>query len=327
MNARPAPILSAKELCVDFGARRALNAVSFDIARGEVLGLLGPNGAGKTTLIKSICGQILPSSGTIELIGKTVRRGADMRQSIGLVPQDIGLYGHLTARENLGIFARFMGLSRTRRSTAIDAALERVGLSGRGADLISTLSGGMKRRINFAAAILHDPALLILDEPTAGVDASSQDAIYALIRSLTDNGMAVLLVTHDLEHVAQICERILMLSHGKIYGLATPKELIKQHFGAHSQSFHLTLAMPPNVHSAALLAEGFTAKGQAPELALHWQKRSQSPSPKDSVPWLSAKLEAQLDIEEISLKRPSLSDLIHTLETKPIRPDSQERRT
>ncbi len=315
----PPAVLTANNLCVNFGSRRALKDISFHIEPSEVLGLLGPNGAGKTTLVKSICGQILPSSGNIELAGKTVRRGDDLRKSIGLVPQDIGLYAHLSARENLDIFARLMGLPRAGRRAAINMALDRVGLTLREADLISTLSGGMKRRINFAAAILHNPALLILDEPTAGVDAPARDAIYALINELTQSGMAVLLVTHDLEQAAQLCRRILMLCAGETYGIAPPKELIKQAFGGQSQSLRLTLTTPPNTHSAALLAEGFIPQNEPPELALRWEKHVH----KDLISALNALpsgLEEKLDIDEISIKKPGLAELIYKLETEQVKP-------
>ncbi|MFN0192549.1 MAG: ABC transporter ATP-binding protein, partial [Aestuariivirga sp.] len=175
-----------------------MRGLSLEVAAGQIYGLLGPNGAGKTTLIRSICGRVTPYDGSIAIAGKPNAQRSALRR-IGLVPQEIALYHYLTIRENLSVFGRLSGLSRAETQHAIDWVVEAAGLAQRVDERVEILSGGWRRRVNIAAAILHHPALLILDEPTVGVDVEAREGLHELITELSRTGMGVLLTTHDME--------------------------------------------------------------------------------------------------------------------------------
>lgn len=295
-------IVNVRDLSVHYGAAQVLHDLTFDIAAGEVTGLLGPNGAGKTTLVKTLCGKIKPSAGAITLCGHAVKQGSENRKAIGFVPQDIGLYPHLTARENLDVFARMLGIAAKARKAAVDKALETVGLTHRHNHAVGHLSGGMKRRINYAAAILHDPKLLILDEPTAGVDIPNRDAVHQVTKALTARGMAVLLITHELEQAEMICDRVLMLVGGKMYGFDTPKGLLGRHYGDQCECL------------VTLEANGdLSAHGFAPtEMAHVWRKTVDASAGMDDL--RAALSKGGHDVREITLRRPGLPALMHAIE-------------
>lgn len=300
------PILIAEKLTVTYGAMYALDGLSFDLRPGEILGLLGPNGAGKTTLIKTLCGQITPSSGTLIAGGMPVRKGAENRKLIGLVPQDIGLYPHLTARENLSVFASMLGVPATQRVSAVGNALHMVGLEHRASDIISGFSGGMKRRINYAAAILHDPAILILDEPTAGVDIPARDAIHHAAKTLARQGMAVILVTHELEQAELLCDRILMLVSGRKFGFDTPEALIAGSFGDKRECL---ITLPAGAQTAALPALGFSVT----EMQNVWHANLSGSASAQEI--LLKTLETEgITPKEIIMRKPGLTQLMHAVE-------------
>ena len=190
--------LSVSELSVHYGDYQALKTLELDIEAGELIGIIGPNGAGKTSFIKALCGRV-HYDGHVQIGDERLKRGHNRQKLLGLVPQDIGLYGHMSGRENLTAFAKIMGLSRQEREDAIEKAIEAVDMGDKADELVSALSGGMKRRINVAAAIMHDPKVIIFDEPTAGVDVPARDTVHRLARTLAEKGMAVLLVTHELD--------------------------------------------------------------------------------------------------------------------------------
>ncbi len=210
-------MLEAKSLYKRFGELVAVDGVSLTVGKGESLGLLGPNGAGKTTTISMLTGLIAPDRGQVLLDGQEVRSDTDARkQKLGLVPQELALYEELSAQENLRFFGALYGLNGATLSRAIDAALELVKLADRRKDPVKDFSGGMKRRINLAAALLHNPQLIILDEPTVGVDPQSRNAIFENIEALKANGCAILYTTHYMEEAERLCDRIVIVDQGKV---------------------------------------------------------------------------------------------------------------
>jgi ABC-2 type transport system ATP-binding protein len=209
-----------------FGARTAVDGVGFTIAAGEVYGLLGPNGVGKTTSISMIAGILARDGGEITIDGIDIDEGPRARALIGIVPQTITLYLDLTARENLDFWGRMYDLSGNVLRDAVDAALKVVGLIPRADDISGTFSGGMQRRLNLACGILHRPKLLILDEPTVGVDPQSRSAIFDLVERLRDQGTAVLYTTHYMEEAERLCARIGIIDSGKLIAEGTRAQLV-----------------------------------------------------------------------------------------------------
>ncbi len=224
------PVLEICGLQKSFGSLRALQGVSFSLADGERLAFLGPNGAGKTTLIRCLSGRTRPESGAIRLLGQPIEQSG-VRESIGLVPQEIALYGDLTTRENLKVFAKFHGLRRSQVRQQVDWALQWTGLADRADDLVGGFSGGMKRRVNLACGVMHSPRVLLLDEPTVGVDPQSRQRIFKMLDELNRGGTSILLTTHHLDEAQQRSDRIVILDHGKVVAEGTIDELVEQSVG------------------------------------------------------------------------------------------------
>lgn len=215
-----------------FGSVDALRGLSLDVPRATVFGLLGPNGAGKTTTISIAVGLLRPDSGAVNLDGAGSPVDPSVRRRIGVAPQAIALYDELTAAENLDFFATLYGLDRALRRTRTDHLLARVGLTDRARERVKDYSGGMKRRLNLAAALIHDPPLVLLDEPTAGVDPQSRNAILDIVRSLRDEGRTVLYTTHYMEEAQRICDLVAIVDHGRVLAQGTVDELIASRGGA-----------------------------------------------------------------------------------------------
>lgn len=210
-----------------FGDRVAVDDLGFEVRAGETYGLLGPNGSGKTTTISMIAGVLLPDSGTIEVAGETVTPTANKaKAAIGLVPQEIALHEDLSARANLTFFGRLQGLGGRELGQRIDETLEIVGLRDRSDDPVADYSGGMKRRANIAAGMLHRPRLLILDEPTVGVDPQSRNQILDAIEELGGQGLAVIYTTHYMEEAERLCDRIGILDGGRQIAEGTQDALV-----------------------------------------------------------------------------------------------------
>jgi ABC-2 type transport system ATP-binding protein len=229
-GAEPSEALRVGDLVKRFGATTALDHAGLELHRGERLALLGPNGAGKTTLVRCICGRAAPDSGAIEMLGRRLPPSGD-RHELGFVPQEIALYPDLTARENLEAFGRFHGLRGHELSTAVDWALEWTGLADRARSLTKTFSSGMKRRVNIACGVLHRPMVLLLDEPTVGVDPQSRERIFAMLDELWSGGTSILLTTHQLEEAEHQCDRIVIIDHGRVIAQGTLAELIAETIG------------------------------------------------------------------------------------------------
>jgi len=220
--------ISVDRLVVDRAGRRILDGVAFEVASGEIVGLLGPNGAGKTTTLAVLATLVRPSAGEVRIAGNDVRRQTKaVRRSIGRVPQEIALYPTLTARENLLFFARLTGLRAAAARRAVDEALERVELTQRGDDPVSQYSGGMQRRLNLACGLLGSPPVLLLDEPTVGVDPQSLERIVAAIRAHAAESAALLYSTHHMEEAELLCDRVVLLDEGRVIATGRPRELVR----------------------------------------------------------------------------------------------------
>lgn len=221
------PLVSCVGLTKRFGRTLAVDDVSFQIAPGEAYGLLGPNGAGKTTTISILCGLLAADAGQVTLAGATLADAPmAVKARIGYVPQEVALYHDLTAVENLSFFGRLYGLRGRELVARVDEVLELVDLSDRARDRIDTFSGGMKRRINIATGLLHRPRLLVLDEPTVGVDPQSRNAILERIGELNREGMALLYTSHYMDEVERLCDRIGIMDGGRMIAKGTRRELV-----------------------------------------------------------------------------------------------------
>jgi ABC-2 type transport system ATP-binding protein len=217
-----------KGVCKKFGELRAVDNVSLEVAEGEIFGLLGPNGAGKSTLISMLSTLLLPDSGEIAINGNSLRhKPREIKKLLGLVPQEIALYSTLTAGENLMFWGRMYGLGGSGLKQRVEEALEIAGLTDRAKDRIDTYSGGMKRRINIAAALLHQPRILIMDEPTVGIDPQSRNHILETVIRLNKEGMTILYTSHYMEEVEFLCTRVAIMDHGKVIATGSKDELRK----------------------------------------------------------------------------------------------------
>jgi ABC-2 type transport system ATP-binding protein len=206
----------------------AVSDVSFDVHQGEVFGLLGLNGAGKTTLISMLATELRPSAGDALLLGHSIRKAPiEVRQMIGVAPQEIALYPMLTAAENLRFFGRIYDVRGAELASRVERLLHFVGLQERSGDRVAALSGGMKRRLNLAAALVHRPKLILLDEPTAGVDPQSREEILNLVRRIRDDGSAILYTTHYMDEAEGLCDRLGILNEGKLSAVGTLEELLR----------------------------------------------------------------------------------------------------
>lgn len=221
------PLVEIRHVTHRFGRRTVLQDVSFSLFRGEVFGLLGPNGAGKSTLLSLLSTLYRPVAGDLLYAGESIlSRPAAIRSHMGYVPQELALHTTLSAIDNLRFWAGVYGLSGAAREQAARAALVQMGLQERAADRVDTWSGGMKRRLNLAAALMHQPDLLVLDEPTAGVDAGSRQTISAMIRAVQAQGRAVLLTSHDTDELAAVCDRVGLLHQGCLLAVGRVSEVL-----------------------------------------------------------------------------------------------------
>ncbi len=222
-------MLSLHSVTKRYGALVALNDVSLDIAPGEFFGLLGPNGAGKSTLMSLASGLRTPDSGTVSLNGQALASDpAVAHRTLGLVPQSIALYADLTAEQNLRIFGQLHGLRGRDLQGRIDEALAAVQLADRRRSVVSTFSGGMQRRLNLVASLLHRPKLLLCDEPTVGIDPQSRNAIFDYLQLLNRSGVTIIYSTHYMEEAERLCSRIGIIDHGKLLALGSLDELLTQ---------------------------------------------------------------------------------------------------
>jgi ABC-2 type transport system ATP-binding protein len=221
-----ASALAIHNLTVRYGNFVAVDSLSLDVRPGEVFGLLGPNGSGKSTTLAAVVGALAPTHGEVRIAGKSERDDpAEYRRSLGLVPQELALFDELDARQNVSFFARLYGLSGRTLDRRVGEVLDFVCLRDLARQRVRTLSGGQQRRLNLACALAHEPSLLLLDEPTVGIDVQSRDSIFASIRQLCQRGTAVVFTTHHLEEAEQLCDRVAIVDHGRLVAEGTLDEL------------------------------------------------------------------------------------------------------
>ena len=223
-------MIHVSDISKSFGTTTAVNRVSLDIAAGEVFGLLGPNGAGKTTTLSMMIGILTPDEGTIT-IGEGNPADPGVREAIGIAPQSLSLYEEMTAAENLSLLGKLYRKSAGRLKERVDWAIEFATLTDRRNDLVRTYSGGMKRRLNMAAALVHDPAVILFDEPTVGVDPQSRNHIFDSIEQLKDEGRTIIYTTHYMEEAQRLCDRVAIMDHGQILAMNSVGQLLTEHGG------------------------------------------------------------------------------------------------
>ena len=228
MSSEQSPAIETRNLTRRFGELVAVQDVNLSVRAGEVFSLLGPNGAGKSTMISMICGLLAPTSGEVNVMGHSVRsEGMKARACLGVVPQEVALYPDLSARENLVFWGKMYGLRGKALNARVDELLKVIGLAERQKDRVSTYSGGMKRRVNIAVALLHKPPVVILDEPTVGIDPQSRRHILDNVKELNRQGTTVLYTTHYMEEAQELSTRIAVMDKGRLIACGTQEELIR----------------------------------------------------------------------------------------------------
>lgn len=307
------PVLRVEQARKRFTDAVALDGVDLDLAKGEWLGLLGPNGAGKTTLVRSIAGSARLDSGEIEMLGSPVTGdpGAAARKRLGIVPQDLALYGPLTARENLHTFGSLHGVEGAELGERIAWALEWSGLTEHADKRIRAFSGGMKRRLNIACAVLHQPEVLLLDEPTVGVDPQSRQRIWDMLEEQRRAGASILLTTHQLDEAQQVCDRVVIIDHGKIIANGTLSQLIEGTVG----HFHrLTLLLDQPLEASHPLLAPWRPEADGPTLSA----RVENPTA-DLPGVLRAVQEAEREVLDLRLEPPTLHSVFLHLTGRELR--------
>jgi ABC-2 type transport system ATP-binding protein len=303
--------LEIRDLSKSFGERRALDGISLDLAPGEILGLLGPNGAGKTTLVRSVAGRVTPEGGTLRILGY---EASDDRARLvrGWVPQEIALYPLLSPWENLWTFGRYQGLSGAALEAGIRTSLEWIELADRANDKTDKLSGGMKRRLNIAAGTIHGPKVLLLDEPTVGVDPQSRERIYAMIGELKGRGVSLVYTTHYMEEAERLCDRIAIIDHGKIIASGTKDELVRKTVGTR-QAVALDAATPiPQALAEKLGRLGATVDGMQVRLSVE--------DPAGEIRRLLELFHAEnVPVQDLTLKTPTLEQVFLQLTGRELR--------
>ena len=298
-----------------FGAVTALDGASFELRQGELLALLGPNGAGKTTLIRAIAGRVRLDSGEIRLFDRLLD-GRHTPPDLGIVPQEVAMYPLLTARENLEVFGALHGLHGQDLRTQVDWGLDSVGLADRGSDPVGQFSGGMRRRLNIACGVLHRPRVVLLDEPTVGVDPQSRDRIYDMLAALAAAGASLLLTTHHLEEAEARCSRIVIIDHGKVVASGTTPELVDGTVGR-SRLVSLRLDMPLGISDAArLTSEGRVEIDAADGKVVKVRMRDVA---RELPPLLETIRAAGRAIEDVDVRGPSLQAVFIHLTGKDLR--------
>lgn len=238
------PMVRAIDVRKSYGDRIAVDGLSLIVPQGKTLGLLGPNGAGKTTTLHMLIGLLKPDAGQISIAGSELVDSAAIRSLIGIAPQSLSLYEELSAEENLKFFGRLYGLRGEQLHKRVEWALDFANLQDRRRHRVQTYSGGMKRRLNFACALVHAPKLVLLDEPTVGVDPQSRNHIFEGIRHLQKSGLTIIYTTHYMEEAQKLCDMVAIIDQGKLLELGTVRELIERHGGVSVVTGECTTAPP-----------------------------------------------------------------------------------
>jgi len=298
----PSPILEVLEVGKSYGRRLALDRVSFVVRPGEIVGLLGPNGAGKTTTLSILSSVLAPDQGRVAIDGRSLLEHRELRRRIGLVPQSIAIYPTLSASQNVVYFGRMQGLSRAAARAAANEALEAVGLADRAGDPARALSGGLQRRLNLACGIVHRPRILLLDEPTVGVDLESRERILALVRRLRDDGIAVVYSTHYMEEVERLCDRVLLIDRGVLVADDTAEALIARAGSRPRMELTCRGRPPDGVYAAIAGVRELAHAGSEGRLVLEMESLAQMPAV------LEALRAAGVTVLDFSLHSPNLAD-------------------
>jgi ABC-2 type transport system ATP-binding protein len=300
------PAIEMQDLCKTFGTLNAVDHLSLTIQQGEIFGLLGPNGSGKTTTINMISGLSVPSSGTVRVMGYDLRHQArQVRRILGAVPQETALYEELSAWDNMDFHADLFNVPRREKAGRIQHMLELVQLQDRKDSRVSTFSGGMKRRLALARALLHDPQLIYLDEPTLGVDVQSRRAIWDYILSLRDQGKTILITTNYLEEAQALCDRLAIIDHGKLLVVDTPAHL-KQAYGG--SIVEIETARPSQLIGALEALEGVKAVEQQ-----ETHLKITTEAGQNVVPRIINLLSQESEITAISVREPQLDEVFLSL--------------
>jgi len=292
-----------------FGELTAVDGVSLQVAHRTCLGLLGPNGAGKSTLIRSIAGRVRPDSGTVRVFGQPANSTA-ARAELGWVPQEIALYALLTCRENLEAFGRYQGLRGKALRDAVEWCLTWAALTDRADAPAKALSGGMRRRLNMAAGIIHRPRLVLLDEPTVGVDPQSRNRIFEMMEDLRNQGTTVIYTTHYMEEAERLCDFIAIIDHGRIIAQGAKEELVARSFGGRSDVLMHFASSAPDVESWAAARGGDVKDGVA-----HFS--IEQPTIIGSL--LDAAAHDGLEVIDVILRRPNLESVFLQLTGRELR--------
>ena len=295
-------MIEARALGKRYGDLTAVDDVTFRIEPGEAFGLLGPNGAGKTTTIHMLAGVLAPDSGQVRLDGDGDPSRPQGRRRIGIAPQSLAIYDELTGEENLATFGAVYGLTGAHLRERVDWALEFAGLTERRKDRAGAYSGGMKRRLNLACALVHEPAILICDEPTVGVDPQSRNHVFESIEALRRGGTTLLYTTHYMEEAQRLCDRVAIMDHGRILALDSVEELIRAHGG--TSVVLAELAAPP--------PDGADVPGTLDGTTL----RVDTDRPFELVATLG---KGQLDVRELRVERPDLERVFLQLTGRSLR--------
>jgi ABC-2 type transport system ATP-binding protein len=306
-------VIEVQELRKQYGDLVAVDGISFAAEPGKIFGLLGPNGAGKTTTISCISGLLTPTSGRVSVMGRDVVREAKAaRQHLGVVPQDLALYLDLSAAANLSYWGAAYGMSRDLLRRRIAEVLEAIGLADRGRDHVSKFSGGMKRRLNFGCGIIHNPRVLLLDEPTAGVDPQSRVRLLDLVRDQARAGTTVVYTTHYMEEAQDLCDRIAIVDGGKLLAIGTLEEL--RALVGEKDLVRLTGRFDPPAATRALEGLGDVELLNVSDHAI----TIAAPAASRKLPAIFAALAAS-EIQETTLSVPSLESLFIKLTGRELR--------
>ena len=301
--------LAVERVVKRFGETVALDDVSLMVRAGECVGLLGPNGAGKSTLIRSIVGRVRPNSGSVAVFGSAAGSTA-ARLALGWVPQELAIYPRISCRENLGAFGRYYGLSGAGLNDAIAWCLKWAALEDRHGELAKNLSGGMKRRLNMAAGMLHRPKFILFDEPTVGVDPQSRNRIFGMIEELKDAGAAVIYTTHYMEEAERLCDRIAIIDHGKAIAEGTNEELVRASFGTRS---HVVARFAGDADRIAAWAARL--QGRAKDETVEFTVEQAA----EIAPLLDDAARAGLELKDVSLRKPNLESVFLHLTGRELR--------
>jgi ABC-2 type transport system ATP-binding protein len=301
--------LEVERMVKRFGETVAVDGVSLTVREGECLGLLGPNGAGKSTVIRTIVGRVIADSGRVTVFGRPAG-STEARMALGWVPQELAIYPRISCKENLASFGRYYGLRGQPLKEAIAWCLHWAALEDRQGEVAKKLSGGMKRRLNMAAGMMHRPNVMLLDEPTVGVDPQSRNRIFEMIEALRQEGMAIIYTTHYMEEAERLCDRIAIIDHGRIVAEGTKDELVQGAFGTRSQVLARFADSTEAIGNWAA-RQGGRVTDETAEFTIEQAT--------EIVPLLDDASRAGLELVDLSLRRPNLESVFLHLTGRELR--------